>query len=152
MIVERVVNTHYHSCPKRQDVVGECNDGLCRYFTWHLNHHTTHRQNEYSESRLYGETIIQSPLGQKRVMMRCPVEKHTFEAVKESCFLGVLISGSHVVWRNSSVVTKAFPKKIISCETGNVIQVIHVYIWCMYMCLCWKLLGNLMYKDLHPEL
>ena len=63
MIVERVVNTHYHSCPRRQNVVGECNDDLCRYFTWHLNHHTTHRQHEYySESRIYGEIM---PLGKK---------------------------------------------------------------------------------------
>ena len=45
-VVEQVLNTHYRMCPRRQGVAAECSDGLCQYFTWHLNHHTSHRQGE----------------------------------------------------------------------------------------------------------
>jgi hypothetical protein len=43
VVVERVVNSHYYSCPRRHEVAADCSDGLCRYFTWHLHHHTSHR-------------------------------------------------------------------------------------------------------------
>ena len=43
VIVERVINSHYNDCPLRLGMAEECKDGLCRYFTWHLNHYTAHR-------------------------------------------------------------------------------------------------------------
>jgi hypothetical protein len=47
-MVQRVVNSHYRDCPRRHGGgAGECGDGLCRYFTWHLSHFTAHRQSEY---------------------------------------------------------------------------------------------------------
>lgn len=46
MILQRVVHTHYHDCPRRLKASDKCSDNLCSYFTWYLNHHTAHRSSE----------------------------------------------------------------------------------------------------------
>jgi hypothetical protein len=42
-VVQKVVNSHFQDCPQRLEVAADCRNSLCRYFTWHLNHHTAHR-------------------------------------------------------------------------------------------------------------